>query len=92
MARINYMSIQLRSGKDLSSKKKTEGKEETEAAKEKTEEKEEQNSQLDQLKGINDKKKNEGVPAYILQCHSHRHFRSQGEKNSFLNSWIFLRK
>ena len=42
------MAIQLRSGKDLSSK------EETEAEKEKTEEKEEENSQLEQLKGSND--------------------------------------
>ena len=52
------MAIQLRSGKDLSSNK------ETEAEKEKTEEKEEKNSQLEQLKGNNDQKKNEGVPAY----------------------------
>ena len=58
------MTIQLRSGKDLSSNKKTEGKEETEAEKEKTEEKEEKNSQLEQLKGSNDQKKKEGVPAY----------------------------
>ena len=40
------MAIQLRSGKDLSSNKKTEEKEEIEAEKEKTEEKEEKNSQL----------------------------------------------
>ena len=58
------MAIQLRSGKDLSSNKKTEGEEETEAEKGKTEEKEERNSQLDQLKGSNDQKKKEGVPAY----------------------------
>ena len=58
------MAIQLRSGKDLSSNKKTEGKEETEAEKEKTEEKEEKNNQLEQLKGSNDQKKKEGVPAY----------------------------
>ena len=58
------MAIQLRSGKDLSSNKKTEGKEETEVEKEKTEEKEEKNSQLEQLKGSNDQKKKEGVPAY----------------------------
>ena len=58
------MAIHLRSGKDLSSNKKTEGKEETEAEKEKTEEKEEKNSQLEQLKGSNDQKKKEGVPAY----------------------------
>ena len=58
------MAIQLRSGKDLSNNKKTEGIEETEAEKEKTEEKEEKNNQLDQLKGSNDQKKKEGVPAY----------------------------
>ena len=56
------MAIQLRSGKDLSSNKKTDGEEETEAEKEKIEV--EKNSQLDQLKGSNDQKKKEGVPAY----------------------------
>ena len=58
------MAIQLRSGKDLSSNKETAGKEETEAEKEKTEEKEEKNNQPEQLKGSNDQKKKEGVPAY----------------------------
>ena len=58
------MAIQLRNGKDLTSNKKTEGKEETEVEKEKNEEKEEKNSQLEQLKGSNDQKKKEGVPAY----------------------------
>ena len=58
------MAIQLRSGKDLISNKKTEGKEKTEAEKEKSEEKEEKNSQHEQLKGSNDQKKKEGVPAY----------------------------
>ena len=58
------MAIQLGIGKDLSSNKKIEGKEETEAEKEKTEEKKEKNSQLEQLKGSNDKKKKEGVPAH----------------------------
>ena len=52
------MTIQLRSGKDLSSNK------ETEAEKEKTEEKEEKNNQHEQLKGSNDQKKKEEVPAY----------------------------
>ena len=61
---IDCMAIQLRSGKDLSSNKKTEGKEETEAEKEETEKKEENNSQLEQLKRSNDQKKKEGVPAY----------------------------
>ena len=51
------MEIQLRSGKDLSSNKKTERKEETEKE-------EEKNSQIEQLKGSNDQKKKEGVPAY----------------------------
>ena len=50
----DYMAIQLRSGKDLSSNKKTEGKEETEVEKEKNEEKEEKNSQFEELKGSND--------------------------------------
>ena len=86
------MAIQLRSGKDLSSNKKTEGTEETEAEKEKTEEKEEKNSQLEQLKGSNDQKRRKEYQLILLQCHSHRDFRSKGEKNSFLNSWIFSRK
>ena len=58
------MAIQLRSGKDLSSNKKTKRKEETEAEKEETEKEEEKNSQIEQLKGSNDQKKKEGVPAY----------------------------
>ena len=58
------MAIQLRSGKDLSSNKKTEGKEETEKEKEEIEKEEEKNNQIEQLKGSNDQKKNEGVPAY----------------------------
>ena len=58
------MAIQLRSGKDLSSNKKTEGKEETVVEKEETEKEEEKNSQIEQLKGSNDQKKKEGVPAY----------------------------
>ena len=41
------MAIQLRSGKDLSSNKKTERKEETEAEKEETEKEEDKNSQID---------------------------------------------
>ena len=58
------MAIQLRSGKDLSNNKKTEGAKETEAEKENTEEKEKENSQLEQLKVSNDQKKKEGVSAY----------------------------
>ena len=58
------MATQLRSGKDLSSNKKTERKEETEADKEETGKEEEKNNQIKQLKGSNDQKKKEGVPAY----------------------------
>ena len=58
------MAIQLRSGKDLSSNRKTERKEETEAEKEETEKKEEKNNQIEQMKGSSDQKKKEGVPAY----------------------------
>ena len=59
------MAIQLRSGKDLSSNKKTERKEETEAEKEETEKEGEKNNQIEQPKGSNDQKNKEGVPAYI---------------------------
>ena len=58
------MAIQVRSGKDLSSNKKIERKEETDAEKEETEKKEEKNSQIEQLKGSNDQKKKEGVLEY----------------------------
>ena len=58
------MTIQLRSGKDLSSNKRTERKEETEAEKEETEKEGEKNSQIEQPKESNDQKKKEGVPAY----------------------------
>ena len=58
------MAIQLRSGKDLSSKKWTERKEETEAEKEETKKEREKSTQIDQPKGSNDQKKKEGVPAY----------------------------
>ena len=57
------MAIQLRSGKYLSSNKKTERKEETEAEKKETEKKEEKNNH-EQLKRSNDQKKKEGVPVY----------------------------
>ena len=58
------MAIQLRSGKDLSSNKRTEKEEETEAEKEETEKEGEKNTQIEQSKGSNDQKKKEGVPAY----------------------------
>ena len=58
------MAIQLRSGKDLSSNKRTERKEETEAEKEETKKEGEKNSQIEQSKGSNDQKKKEGVPTY----------------------------
>ena len=58
------MAIQLRSGKDLSSNKRTERKEETEAEKEETEKEGEKSSHIEQAKESNDQKKKEGVPAY----------------------------
>ena len=58
------MAIQLRSGKDLSSNKRTKRKDETEAKKEETENEGEKNSQIEQPKESNDQKKKEGVPAY----------------------------
>ena len=58
------MAIQLRSGKDLSSNKRKERKEETEVEKEETEKEGEKNTQIEQPKAINDQKKKEGVPAY----------------------------
>ena len=48
------MEIQLRSGKDLSSNKRTERNEETKAQKEETEKEREKNSQSEQPKGSND--------------------------------------
>ena len=60
----DYMAIQLRSGKDLSSNKRTKRKEETEAEKEETEKEREKNNQIEQPKGSNDQKKKERVPAY----------------------------
>ena len=59
------MSIQLRSGKDLSSNKRTESKEETEVEKEETENEGEKSTHIEQLKGSNDQKKKEGVLASI---------------------------
>ena len=58
------MAIQLRCGKDLSSNKRTERKEETEAEKEETEKEGEKNNQIEHPKGSNDQKKKEGVLAY----------------------------
>ena len=59
----DYMTIQLRSGKDLSSNKRTERKEETEAETEETKKEGEKSTQIEQSKGSNDQKKKEGVPA-----------------------------
>ena len=58
------MAIQLRSGKDLSSNKSTERKEETKAEKEETKKEGEKKSQIEQSKGSTSHKKKEGVPAY----------------------------
>ena len=66
----------------MSSNKETEAeKEEIEAEKEKTEEKTEKNSQLEQLKGSNDQKKKEGVPAYTpAVSFPQRHQKSRREE------------
>ena len=85
------MAIRLRSGKDLSSNKKTERKEETGVEKEEPEKKEEKNSQIEQLKVMTRKRRKEYQRIH-LQYHSYIDFRSQEEKNNFLNSWIFSRK
>ena len=58
------MAIQLRSGKYLSSNKRTERKKETEAEKEETEKEGEKSTQIEKPKGSNDQKKKEGVPTY----------------------------
>ena len=58
------MAIQLRSGKDLSSNKRTEMKEETKTEIEETKKEGEKSTQIEQPKGSNDQKKKEGVPAY----------------------------
>ena len=71
----------------------TERKEETEVEKEETKKEGEKSTQIEQLKGSNDqKKKRKEYQLIHLQCHFHRDFRSQEEKNSFLNSWTFSRK
>ena len=82
------MAIQLRSGKDLSSKKRIERKEETEAEKEETEKEGKKNTQ----KEVMTRKRRKEYQPIHLQCHFHRDFRNQEENNSFLNSWIFSRK
>ena len=84
----NCMAIQLRRRKDLSINKRTEKKEETEAKKEEIEKEGEKNSRK---KVMTRKRRKEYQPIH-LQFHFHRDFRSQEEKNSFLNSWIFSRK
>ena len=88
----DYMAIQLRSRKDLSNNKRTEREEETETEKEETEKVGEKNSQIEQPKESNDQKKKKKYQPIHLQCHFHRDFRSQEQKNSFLNSWKFSRK
>ena len=71
----------------------TERKEETEAEKEETKKEGEKSTQIEQLKGSNDqKKKRKEYQLIHLQCHFRINFRSQEEKNSFLNSWTFSRK
>ena len=82
------MAIQLRSGKDLSSNKRIERKEETEAEKEETEKEGKKNTQ----KEVMTRKRRKEYQPIHLQFHFHRDFRSQEENNSFLNSCIFSRK
>ena len=86
------MAIQLRSGKDLSSNKRTERKEETEAEKEKTKKEGEKSTQMNSRKEVMTRKRRKEYQLIHLQCHFHRDFKSQEEKNSFLNSWTFSRK
>ena len=58
------MAIQLRSGKDLSSNRKKERKEETEAEQEETGKEGEKSTQIEHPKGSKEQKQKEGVPAY----------------------------
>ena len=78
------MAIQLRSGKDLSSNKRTERNEETEAEKEETEKEGEKNNQIEQPKGSNNQKNKEGVPAYTPSVPFHqRILKSRREEQFF---------
>ena len=86
------MAIQLRSGKDLSSNKRTERKEETEAKKKRLKRKERRAPRLNSRKEVMTRKKRKEYQLIHLQCHFHRDFRSQEKKNNFLNSWTFSRK
>ena len=89
------MAIQLRSGKDLRSNKRTKRKEETEEKKEETKaekEETEKEGEKNSRKEVMTRKRRKEYQLIHLQCHFHRDFRSQEEKNSFPNSWTFSRK
>ena len=58
------MSIQLRSGKDLSNNRRKERKEEIEVEQEETRKEGEKRTQIEQPKGSNEQKQKEGVPTY----------------------------
>ena len=67
----------------MSSNKKTERKEETEAEKEETENEEEKNSQIEQLKRSNDQKKKEGVPVYTPEVSFPQRFQKSRREEQF---------
>ena len=58
------MAIQLRSGKEVSNKRRKERKEDTEAEQEETGKEGENSTQTEQPEGSNEQKQKEGVPAY----------------------------
>ena len=60
----DYMTIQLRSGKDVSNSRKEESKEEAEADQEETEKEGENSTQTKQPEGSKEQKQKEGVPGY----------------------------
>ena len=58
------MAIQLRSGKEVSNNRRKQRKEETEVEQEETGKEGEKSTRTEQLKGSNEQKQKEGVPAY----------------------------
>ena len=58
------MTIQLRSGKEVSNNRRKERKEETKAEQEETGKEGEKSTQTEQPEGSNEQKQKEGVPAY----------------------------
>ena len=86
------MAIELRSGKDLSNNKRIEGKKRLRQKKKRLKWKERRAPRLNSRKEVMTRKRRKEYQLIHLQCHFHRDFRSQEEKNSFLNSWTFSRK